>query len=1448
MFIEHFNKGERHLNENDLNLAEHSLSQALKILSASLSTTHVNREKAECLHLLAKIYLTRASQQSKKEDFCEMMVKSIALFEAEKVYKHASPREEEETNAVILEAEITFIDKIFGKNGGERFMETNDRRIFNQNKVKEIRSKISNKHFPTLNKLQDWNSDDVKRRCDEIENMYEEIHNDMTNFVADIFFHCSEIAGPAPCNYSIVGLGSTSRKESTPYSDLEFAILLDESNAQGETIQQGTREYFRFLTYLIQVQIIKLGETILPSLGIASLNDYYSENIQDDWFFDDVIPKGFSFDGMMPWACKTPLGKKEWRGQPAQEYIMTINEMLELQNVPTGSSDDSTQTANVFSTVCHLFGDEKLTKTYQQRLSNLLTNAERKKVFQLQVLAIIQSLSDNYCIDCIDSNNLGTQQDVKKEVYRLSSLLLEQLSKFFGIFNRSSWQSIRELNEKKIISEDGANNLLTTLSITTELRLQCYQKHGRQKEALPTVPQLSISEKESTPCSSTAALVRLYQSLLPLKDVAAQILEVTKTHESIEPESLVLPVLKEVDFIDVSPIGKAMAYLRILQLPKALTCLVLAKNRIVDSEGKVQLLLMLAYCYRMIGKSQKVFECCQEVKNLYSAMPDAVGKSHLLTALIMLMNAYMDLGLYQEAMKIHEQIIEFPNKLDFQDSSFDEELDFLNSCAVLFINMNQNRKAEGILRNIIEKLPNPRKHFFKYFVCINNLAVIFLNEDRLIEARTVINNALLVASELYGENALHPYVARCLTSLGKINYRLQNTEEANRVLQLALIIYGHFHEQQIIEPTIVDALIMKAKLYKLIGKFDEMYSTLNKAKEIAGILYGDQPHPNMASLFGLLGYCEQVRGRFSTALNYYQDCLKIREEQRSECQENDYNCETATVLLRTESLGKACSYDSSYLLSLIEKALEIEEIVHGRGSNHTHLAICFSRLGYRLMQENSGTQGLNYLKKAIKMFQEMNSDHTNDYGEIQVTAGIALRDVSPNEAEKHFRIAETVFKMNLKGDNHMVFLQINSSLLQIFMQTNRVEDGLELAKLQKGLIDSMLSESCSPNLRLFYQVSWLSLFYEASGQRKTARELYIDLITRIEQQIDPKDPENDNFMFLLWLCEEAAGESYQCDEMFSEAEAMFQRYFESTQTTSSHKPFVKTARIIARWQLASIFVETGRDSQACDLLNDLIKMHEKVQESIDVIVVSSAFLLRGELNRRRGRWNSSLQDLENALRLTKEFRTTATAGIMSKKAKQTYAKIMNTIGLVYEQTGNPKRALHYYECSLNAVKGMCCTKDTASFYQNAADASKTLGRLNDALIYYSKSLEIREMLHSEDPVREDIATVLYHIALTQFINKRPKEASETLEKLLPLRQKLLTKGGSLQNYCAVLVLKGNCHIVEPNQAQQAKDAYEEAEKVLNRMTEGQPSLDYATVVSNIGTYVIHDCVQVLWIK
>jgi tetratricopeptide (TPR) repeat protein len=988
---------------------------------------------------------------------------------------------------------------------------------------------------------------------------------------------------------------------------------------------------------------------------------------------------------------------------------------------------------------------------------------------------------------------------------------------------------------KKILTEDGAKNLLAALSITTELRLKCYQKQGRQKEALPTVPQLSVTEKKNIPCPLSTAIVRLYQSLIPLKSVVFQILEIYKNHDLNEPETLVAALLQQAHFITVSPLTTAAAYLRLLQLPKAFDCLLSAKGGIMDNASRVNILLVLANCYQMVGKFHEAIECCREVETLYTGAPDVVETNSLLDALKMIMDIYMNQGLFQEAVQMYKQIVDFQERQDLNESFVKNELHFLSSSAVLFMNMKQYNKAEAILRSIIEMLPNQRKHYLSYFVCLNNLAVILLNADKLTEAKTILNNALEIASELYGENAVHPYFARCLANLGEVHYYLQNIEEADRLLQLVLIIYSHVHDHELIAPGIIEALIIKAQIYLFHEQRDEMFNSLNKANEISKILYKGYPHSTAASVLFFLGICEQERGKFSEALSHYQEYLKIYENQRMECQQSDHNCTTAKVLIRIAKVGRHCSCDVSYRLSCIEKALEIEEKRHGKESNHRHLAICFGNLGYLFIEENRESKGLEYLSKFMQMLEEINLHDHKDYGHAHQTIGELLGEQSPNEAEKHLRTAEAVVKKTLKESSHVALLQINSSLPKIFLQTSRIEDGLELAKQQRRLINTMLSKSSVPNAGQLCQVVYLGEFYEASGRRNTAKEMYIDVIARLEEQVDPTDSENDYLMLLLWKIQQRVVEIFRTDGMFCDAEAMLQRIASSVKKTTSQRQFAVKAHHDTLWNIAAVFTETGRYSQAYELLDSLTNIYEKYPKSIDAHTASCAFIIRGELNRRCFRFNLALQDLEKALKTAETFRGTVNRNdLLTQDSETYYAKITNSIGLIYEQSNNLERAPEYYLCCLNTVAGMPPTMDTGIFHQNLADTLKKLGRLDDAIVHYKKSLEIWEMLHSEDPVREDIATVLYHIAIVQYTDERPNDASKTLDKLIPLRRELLKKGGSLQNYCAVLVLKGNCHMYEPGEAQQAKDAYEEAEKALKIMTEGQPNLDYAGALSNLG--------------
>jgi hypothetical protein len=186
-----------------------------------------------------------------------------------------------------------------------------------------------------------------------------------------------------------------------------------------------------------------------------------------------------------------------------------------------------------------------------------------------------------------------------------------------------------------------------------------------------------------------------------------------------------------------------------------------------------------------------------------------------------------------------------------------------------------------------------------------------------------------------------------------------------------------------------------------------------------------------------------------------------------------------------------------------------------------------------LITENRESKWLEYLDKAMQMLEEINLDSDKFYGHVHLTIGKILGKQSPNKAEKLLRTAEGFLKKTLKDSSHVALLQINSSLLKIFLQTKRIDDGFELAKQQRRLINTMLSKSYSvPNAEQLCQVVHLAEFYEASGRRNTAKNMYIDLIARLEEQVGTTEPGKGYLMLLLWKIQQRVVEIFQIDEMF----------------------------------------------------------------------------------------------------------------------------------------------------------------------------------------------------------------------------------------------------------------------------------------------------------------------------
>ena len=141
-----------------------------------------------------------------------------------------------------------------------------------------------------------------QNKVKDMKNLQEYIAKQYTSIMANIAGYCVDVKGKPPCRFCVVGLGSLARQEITPYSDFEHIIVLENK----KDFQQDI-EYFKWFSIIFYIIIINVQETIIPSLMIESLNGKLS--VFKNGFFDTITTRGISFDGVMPHACKHPLGR-----------------------------------------------------------------------------------------------------------------------------------------------------------------------------------------------------------------------------------------------------------------------------------------------------------------------------------------------------------------------------------------------------------------------------------------------------------------------------------------------------------------------------------------------------------------------------------------------------------------------------------------------------------------------------------------------------------------------------------------------------------------------------------------------------------------------------------------------------------------------------------------------------------------------------------------------------------------------------------------------------------------------------------------------------------------------------------------------------------------------------------------------------------------------------------
>ena len=489
-------------------------------------------KSAPILHELGRIYHDKGQKGPDK----------IAMIQSAALYNAAILRSSEnETLKQTIQNDLLSLCRLILKEA--RANNQSSDLVEQSNKVKSaiehMRSKVK-EQLSTIIPIPDSVSKDElhcleEQKIQSIRNLQAQIFNDYRQAMADLAAYCHNVMGNSPCGFALVGMGSLARKEITPYSDFENIIVLENEGCKDLTgiDQEAVLEYFRWFAVIFQTVLINLKESILPSVAIPCLNDFYSENHHNNWFYDAVTTRGVSFDGMMPQACKSPLGRwqhtanKPW----TTELIQPVDKMLEFL-----SKDESLKNEykldEILTKTCFVYGDESV---YDQFNTGVIKVQEQENQ-QDKLQSIKKQINDD--MDSFATKFILSQVDdklnIKRVAYRSTTIFLAALGRLFNIQAQSCFGIIEKLNETNEISDYAKHKLMFAVSLACEIRLKWYAHNQRQNDYITSTKQETAINIFTT-FIGKSSLISYFQTAYALQCDISKRLQLKRLHFHANP-------------------------------------------------------------------------------------------------------------------------------------------------------------------------------------------------------------------------------------------------------------------------------------------------------------------------------------------------------------------------------------------------------------------------------------------------------------------------------------------------------------------------------------------------------------------------------------------------------------------------------------------------------------------------------------------------------------------------------------------------------------------------------------------------------------------------------------------------------------------------------------------------------------------------------------------------